>query len=957
MNAVFAERWREIEPLLERIFDVPVDARAVWLQRQCSDATLRTLIRGALDDVRCAESLERGVSQWLPDLAEEGADAVAEVAPPTIAGYRVLDFIGAGGMASVFKAERQLPGGPQTVALKLLRVNVHDPHERRRFLREQQILARLQHPHIAQLLDAGFTPSDTPYLSLEFVDGDTLLAHCDRQRLSVRARLTVFLDVCTAVEHAHKNLVVHRDLKPSNVLVGADGRVKLLDFGIAKLLTDADHVTRTEARWLTRTYAAPEQFAGGPVTTAIDVYALGVLLGELLGGKRPERVGEGSGEVAIGREVDAAVAAARGSSIVSLKRYLRGDPGAIVHKAMQTDPARRYASVAALREDLQSHLRGEPIQARPDKMGYRLQKFVRRHKLGLAAVVSIVMILTGASGFSAHQATLARRAAARAEVQARIAKGEAARANAVKSFLQGLFDSATPGTTTTENADELLARGRERAERDFAADPDLRVEILGLIGDLERRSGHADKAREPLEQAAALARQYFGAGDKRTLHAEYLIAKQADDMGHFREGTARLQQAWDDFRVGTKPESEEEVQALTWLGGLYQRIGDPHKAIILGEQGLAIARRVLPPDHPGLTEAVTNLGWVFAEAGRPADAVPLLREALASKRRMLGEQHADVADAMALLTSALFKLGQYAEAEQLMRTAVAIDAKAYARPHPHAAWHLNDLGMALVLEGKLDEGADFYQQSIALDRRIFPDGGLNLPVSLANIARVRFDQGLYADAEATMREAIVDKIRLLGSDYSDNNDDYDKASLARILIPLGKLDEAQTLLDEALADGRKRHNGKQIDVAFALIVEAQLLAVRGDHAQAADRAREAVALYAERMPANYSKATAARLTLGENLQALGQYAQARTIFAAALAYARSTDPPVLSIVARALADLARTDEALGRPEEARPLRTEARLLIADMPPGRNVERDEVKRLLAEAPRPLPAAPN
>jgi len=951
MSAAFVKRWREIEPLLDRVFDVPAERRAAWLRQHCPDAGLRVLIGEALGNTRGIESLERGALQWLPEMTTTGSVAAsaseAESAPPTMDGYRVLGFIGAGGMASVFLAERQLPAGPQTVALKLLRVNVHDPHERQRFLREQQILARLQHPNIAQLLDAGFTPAGTPFIALEFVAGDTLLTHCDQRRLSLRARLQLFLDVCAAVEHAHRNLIVHRDLKPGNVLVGKDGAVKLLDFGIAKLLGGDEDATRTEAQRLTRGYAAPEQLAGAASTTAIDVYALGMLLGELLSGRRPVRSLGDSDEAAFHGAGDDVAADARGLSREALRRHLRGDLRLIVRKAVQHEPGRRYASVAALRADALAYLDGMPLLARPDTLAYRFATFVRRHVLAVFVVVVLLGLSTATSLFSAYQATWARREAARAEAQAGIARDEAGRAAAVTSFLEGLFDSATPGTAVIETAEELLARGRERADRDFAQLPALRVEVLGLIGDLERRSGHPERAREPLEQAAALAGRQFGPRDKRTLHAEYLIAKQADELGHFREAAVRLQHAVDDFHIGAQPESEVEVQALAWLAGLYERIGEPERAAALGERTLALARRVLPPDHPAFVEALTNVGWVLTDAGRAAAAVPLLREALTRKQQLLGAQHADVADAMDLLTAALLRLGRYGEGEELMRSAVAIDAKAYARPHPRVVAHLSGLGVVLMLQGKLDDAADSYGRAMAMDAQLFPDGDLNGAITLASIARVRYEQGLYVDAETTLRDAIAEKTRLLGADYADNGEDYDKAMLARTLIALGRLDQAQGLLDAVLIARHERSGRRQIDIAFALVVQARLLALRGDPVAAAARARDAVALYEASMPPGYARTTAARLELGEHLQAIGAAGEARSVFGAALAAARTTMPPVPAVLARAMADLAGADRALGDDDAANALRAQARQLVAAMPPGRNVERDEVNRLLVE----------
>ena len=722
MISAFSQRWHEIEPLIDRLFEVPVAERAAWLRVHCADATLRLLVEQALDDAPGVETLERGMAQWLPALAEPPG------ALPVIDGYRVLRFVGAGGMASVFEAERDLPGGPQTVALKLLRIDVHDGNERQRFLREQRILARLRHPHIAQLLDAGFSPTGTPFLALEFVDGDDLLSYAVAHQLPMRARLALFIDVCAAVEHAHRNLIVHRDIKPSNVLVGADGRVKLVDFGIAKLLTGEAERTQTEARRLTRAYAAPEQLAGDATTTAIDVYALGVLLGELAGGsslRRNECDDDAQGPV---------------FDEHALRRQLGADLHAIVGMATRAEPARRYASVEALAADVRRHLEGKPVHARPDTLAYRATRFARRHAWGMSLGFIAVALLATATVAGLHEARLARQAADDARAHATAAENEAQRANAMKGFLESLFDSAAHGTEQNETADELLARGRERADRDFAMQPALRVEMLALVGDLERRSGHPERARQPLEEAADLARTQFGAADRRTLHIEYLLAKEADELGRVRQAAARLRRAIDAYDAGSPRDTPEEVQALAWLAGLDERIGDPRSGIAIGERDLAMARRVLADDSPALAEAVLNLGWIYMDAGRAGRAEPLLREALMRKRRQLGNRHAEVADTLAILTSTLDRLGDYGEAERLMREAIAIDADAYSHPNAHTAWHLNDLAVVLGLQGRLDEAQAFYLKSLAIDQALAPSSSLNEAATLANMARLRFRQ-------------------------------------------------------------------------------------------------------------------------------------------------------------------------------------------------------------------------
>jgi len=932
-------RWSEIEPLLDRLLDLPPEERAAALERECRDAELRAAVQGLL-------AVDVGTDSGIDRLAREIGTSPAGIEGRKVGPYRIERALGEGGMGAVFLAARQTAEFTQHVALKLLRVGLFSADQQALFRREQQIHARLEHPHIARVYDSGITDAGVPYFAMEYVDGMPLMDYCDRERLGIDARLRLFASICDAVAFAHRNLVVHRDLKPSNILVDAAGAPKLLDFGIAKLLSGADasnERTRTEHRRLTPDYAAPEQFDGGAITTATDVYALGVLLCELLSGARPIDSGiDASPLRTASRIVDADTAQRRGLGVAALKRRLRGDLEAIVAKALQRDPARRYAGATALRDDVQRHLSGQPILAHPDAWTYRARKFARRHRVGLTATLALVVALIAATAFSLRQAAIARREAARATA-------EADRENAVRTFMQELFDSAAPGVSTAESADELLQRGQERVERDFAANPDLHTEILGLVGDLQRRRGHVDRAREPLEQATELARRQFGGGDQRTLQAEYLLALQAEDSGRYRDGAARLQHALDEFEARdsalARKGSETQVQALAELGLLVQRAGDNSQAVILAQRAVEMARRVLPPDHPIAIRALGSLGDVLMEAGHYAEAVPLLSEVLERERRLLGPQHADVAVALAALASANHKLGRYAEAEQMLRDAVAIDAKAYSQPNHRVASHLNNLGVELISEGKLDEGIDNVQKSIALDRQIYPEGHPETADSYVNVAMVRLRQGRYAEAEVAMRSGMEEEVRVRGPDYPDIG--YDQNSLARILIPEGRFDEAQALLDAALADSRKRHGEKHVYTASALIGQALLLAGRGDHAGAAAHAREAVAMYEELLPADHNKTTAARLVLGENLFALGEYAQAQAIFAVAADHARGTSAPVPVLVAHAFADLSRAEAALGHDAQSQQARQQASVALAQVPPGSNAERDQVQKLLSE----------
>jgi serine/threonine-protein kinase len=707
-----------------------------------------------------------------------------------------------------------------------------------------------------------------------------------------------------------------------------------VDFGIAKLLTGDSERTRTEARRLTRSYAAPEQFSGDVATTAIDVYALGVLLAELLCGQQPRRMRDEDHQEAWWFDHQ------------TLRKQLGSDLHAIVREATRQDPNRRYAGVSALSADIQRYLDGKPLQVRADTLAYRSFTFAKRHAFAVSVGAMAALLLAGATVVGLHEAHLARRSAQDARAQALAAEGEARRADALKVFLEGLFDSASPETKGAETTEKLLALGRERADRDFAMQPALRAEIIALIGDLERRSGHPDRALQPLEEAAALARTQYGAADRRTLHVEYLLAKEFDELGRVHEATTRLQRVVTSYEAASSPHSPEEIQALAWIAGLDERSGDATDAIDTGQKALTLARRVLPDDSDALTEAVLNFGWILMDAGHPDRAEPLLREAVARKRSHLGARHGDVADAMALLAQPLSQLGHYGEAERLLREAIDIDNSVYARPSAHTAWHLNDLANVLTQAGRLNESGALYARSLAISHAVAPAAALTEAVSMGNVARLHYTQGDYAAAEAGYREAIAHKQHLLGADYRDNGFGYDEARLAEVLIARGRLDEAQPLVATALAEARRRHREAHPDLAFALTVEAELTAANGDTQHAAELCGQAVAMYDALADQRAEKAIKARLLLGDLMQALGRYREARPQLESALAATSAMAPNPNLLAAYAEADLARVATELGDRDAANHLRTQARASLAGIEAGPNIDRDATLRLLA-----------
>ncbi len=512
------ERWRVLAPYLDRALELPDGQRAAWLTLlRAEDSTIAEDVAALLE--RHAVIEQEGFLEGAP----AGPTPPASLAGQMLGAYTLRSPLGQGGMGSVWLAERSDGRYEGEVAAKLLNASLVGRDGETRFRREVSILARLRHPNIAHLIDAGVSPLGQPYLILERVDGERIDAHCHGRRLGIEARIRLFLGVVAAVSHAHANLVVHRDLKPSNVLVATDGQVKLLDFGIAKLLEsgagdEATALTREGESVLTPEYAAPEQLTGGDVTTATDVYALGVLLYLLLTGRHPAG-GDRSTPAALMRAIvdtepvraSAAmieretggrpdeIASRRATTPRKLRGVLRGDLDNIVAKALKKRPSERYASAEALADDLRRFLASEPVSAGADSIAYRAAKFVRRHRVGVVAAAGVMVAAVLGTAGVALQAREARKQRDEAQTQL-------ARATAVNDFMDVLLNVAAPAGRKFE-VGELLEQGALLIDKQFAADDTLRAELLSAVGTHLLAAEHLDRATPVLERAAAIARQ------------------------------------------------------------------------------------------------------------------------------------------------------------------------------------------------------------------------------------------------------------------------------------------------------------------------------------------------------------------------------------------------------------------------------------------------------------------
>jgi tetratricopeptide (TPR) repeat protein len=801
MDPLTPNRWRRVTEILDGALELEPAAQTAYVERCCDgDAGLRAAVETLLRaDAASGDFLETPAAEYLalapPEPVGGGLGPGMRIGP-----YRVVRELAHGGMGEVHLAERADGQFEQQVALKLVRAGADSAELRRRFLAERQILARLHHPHIARLLDGGVTPEGRPWLAMEYVVGTSLTGWCDTSALDRSARLLLFEDVCEAVRYAHQRLVIHRDLKPSNILVTDDGQVKLLDFGIAKLLEERAQnegpgsapATRTGLLALTPEYASPEQVRDEPVTTATDVYALGAVLYELLSGRRPYRFSRYS-PVEIERVV---------CETDPDPPRLGVELDSIVLRALQKDPGRRYASADALLDDLRRLRAGLPVHARPDSAAYRARKFVRRHRLGVAAGAAVALALVAGLGAALWQA----RAAAR----------EAAKAREVKDFVVDLFQVSDPAESRGREitARELLDRGVHRVDSVLGRQPALREELLGVLGRIHRELGLYPQADTLLTRAAELARQVYGSDDP-----EY-AARLADQgtvrraMGDLPVAESLLTRALRIRRRGSGAADDDVARTMGELANVLSDAGQHQRAESLYRATLAIDLRRYGPDHLKVAEDLSNLAVLYGGdgMGRLDAADSAYRAALAIRRRRLYPDHPLVLTTTGDLAAGLGDAGHYAEAESLMRQVLAGYRRVHPDGHPDVAWALHLLADLTREMGRYAESESLHVQALEMRRRTLGSDHPNTIATLNNLAILRYRMDDLAGAEQSFREALGIWRAKLGASHTytiraANN-------LGAVLSEEGKYQEAEALLRATLAEERGERGDSTLDDAM-----------------------------------------------------------------------------------------------------------------------------------------------
>jgi len=781
---VAKDRWAKIDALFHATLDLPPEQREAFLDARCGAyADLRREVGQLVAaDATAGAALPEGPA--VPGLAASAlVDAESEWhEQDRVGSYRLLEHIGSGGMGTVWLAVRDDATFEKRVAIKLIKRGMDTDDILRRFRHERQVLARLEHPNIARLIDGGASDKGLPYLVMEYVNGVPIDRYCELHSIDVQGRLTLFRTVCAGVQYAHQNLVVHRDLKPSNILVTHDATVKLLDFGIARVIQpDGSEVGQTQTlqgqRFISPRYASPEQTRGELVTTAGDVYSLGVILYELLTGRSPypsadsreslERMiceheperpstAAAKGNFPTSDKHDRQeVVEPREASTVRPPGTLQGDIDWVVLKALRKDPTERYATVEQLSADIERVLKDQPVSARPPSWVYLTRKWIRRNRLACAFAATVMVLV---AGFGVRLAVERDAALIARDHEA------AARASAeqIGRFLQDMLGSINPEIAKGRDITvlrELLDQASKRIDAELADNVEVAASLHGTVGYSYYRIGLYDQADRHLLTALRLRQQ---------IH-------------------------W--------PTHEDTLSSMNQLGELYAQMGRYNDAERLLDEALSICRRTRGNDDPLTLTVWGNLAWLYVYQGRYGAAESAFNDVLEAQRRVLGDEHRNTLSSMHALADVYRSSGRYEEAERQFDIVAEVASRVLGEDHPDLLKILNDFALLYSNQGRYVEAAPLYERVLATQRRILGNDHPDTLVSINNLAMNYLEQERFEEAEPLHLESYTRHRNTLGDDHP--NTLMATNNLGYLYWKQGKYEKAAPLYEEALEKRRR----------------------------------------------------------------------------------------------------------------------------------------------------------
>ena len=902
------ETWARVYPWLEKAQDVPAAHLSEWLARIVAEQPevgipLREVLTHSplLDD---DEFLARPLNMPADRPSRAGQQVGA---------YTIDSLLAEGGMGEVWLAHRGDGHFEGTYAIKLLHVHTLSTKALDRFKHEGRLLARLTHPNIARLIDAGGLPDGQPFLVLEYIAGEHVDQYCESRSLATRARVRLFLDVLAAVAHAHSSLIIHRDIKPSNVLVAPDGVVKLLDFGIAKLVApdstsdERGQLTRIEEVALTPNYAAPEQILGEPLSTATDVYQLGVLLHVLLAGQLPA----GKLDATRLQRVKAALVEApvRMSDAVSggLRKELGGDLDAIVEKSLRQRPQERYATATALAADLRCYLEHEPVSARAGIFAYRTRKFVRRYRgavLSVTAALAALMIATALSLTQAHRIRLERD-----------------RADQITGFMTQIFKVADPSEArgNTVTAREILDKSSKQIESGVGLDAGVQSDLLQVMADTYTNLGLYGRAHSLTQAALDSRRRLLGPQDPKTLESLYRMANILGLEGHVAEAEEAFKDTLAlELRV-LGPRNVLTLQTQDALVSALSGKGQYVQAETLARQTIATEKQVLGARHLLTLNTTRLLAAALRRQNRFAEAEALYRQTADIQRQVLGADHPDMLKTEFSLAYLLTLQGRYSEAEVLYREVLAARRRVLGEEHPDTADTMTTLAINLVhIRSRFQEAEELYRSALAIElRHLGPESRFTTRTE-EGLANLVTEEMRFTEAEPLLQEVLRVRLKLLGPDNTDTL--LTQRNLACVILAEGRLEEAEKLLRATLERAMRVLAPTDRDVFGLQYTLAETLLQEHRAQEAEVLARQAFEGQLVALGPQHEDTLHGLNRLGRSLAALGRYDEANALYKSVIeqtAAVPKSDPSAAWYAFAAMAAQAgHPEDALGHLERA-----------------------------------------
>lgn len=811
--------WKNIKRIFAQALELEGHERDHYVRKACGEnRELLMEVQSLLEAHEKPGSLDQTISGLRMSAISYARDE--HMKGEMIGKYRIIRQIGHGGMGSVYLAERADGEFKQNVALKLLRSSLAADEQINRFKSERQILASLSHDHIAGLIDGGVTKYGQPYYVMEYVKGKTLNEYCDNEKLTLEERLKLFMDICSAVQYAHSKLVVHRDLKPANILVTDDGSVKLLDFGIAKIVADENEspeyipLTRPGLLPLTPSYASPEQIRNENITTSSDIYQLGLVLYEQLSGVSPYNL-KGMSPAAVEKMVCETeppapwkklnTAGGRGEAVVpdpdmicenrsttirQIQKNLQGDLESIVMKALEKEPGRRYESVEQFSNDIRRYLTGKPVMAHSNSGIYRFRKFLRRKPYESASAAVIILLLAVYVVSITWHSQRTGAALERAEQ-------EAAKSEQTLEFLMGMFEAGNPRESPGDlvTARELLERGLDDANR-LANSPELQANLFHVIGKVYTGLGRYDTAIETLQKAVKVQKNHPGSDNVET--ARYLsdLAIAHTRNGNYGLANDLYEEALDILLSEVGDDHPEVANTLAKMGSWIPVTGI-EKAVELRYEVLRIREKVYGDEHLLTADALVDAGKIERSRANPLESIELFGRALQIRSSILGPGHPETAKCMIFLAdiNRLYHLDRD-RAEQLYRTALAIQTDYYGEIHSSRLHAITGLASLLVEKGNYGEAGELFAENLELRETIFGENHPSYAEGLGQLAAGYREMGELHKSEHYYERALTLWKELVGNDHPSVSGVM--TGYGKTLTDLNKYNKADSLLSKAL---------------------------------------------------------------------------------------------------------------------------------------------------------------